>query len=129
MRWTKTWTAFSMSNGIVYFQTGVIWEGIKELARRYRKNTVLLAEADQSARQDYLYTVVNMMREKGMTANLIQKEFFGGYFDVHMAEGKTYNAYFTPFYAEVFADTVSELEGLKKGKLKEIVKVEPAYGT
>jgi hypothetical protein len=86
-----------------------------------------MAKTDQSLRQDYLYTVIKKMRVKGMIADLIHEEWFGGYFDVHMADGKLYKAFYTPFYAEVFVKDVSELEALKKGRLRYIVKVEPQY--
>jgi hypothetical protein len=124
----NSWTACSMNNGIVYFQTGIIWDAFKTLALEHQKKSIVMAEADQSLRQDYLYTIVKLMRKKGMIANLIQEEYFGGKFQVYMTDGQIHKGYFTPFYAEVFAESVSELEALKKGKLKDIVKIEPAYG-
>ena len=125
----KTWKAVSMRNGVVYFQVEPLWLGIKKLAALHKNRSVLMGDADQSIRQDYLYTVVKRLREKGMIAGLIQKEYFGGYFNVHTSDGKQCNAYFTPFNAEAFADSVSELEELKQGSLKEIIKIEPDYGS
>ena len=124
------WDAFSMNDGYVYFQVKTLWEVAKKIARRKGNKEVLLADADESMRQNILYTIVSRLRSEkdAIARGLIQDTYFGAPFVVTMRDGKKYDkSYYTPFVAEVFAPTVSSLEARKVGKLKDIIDVSPKY--
>lgn len=120
--------AFSMPDGVVYFQTDLFWKVLKKLARDGKHNEVLLADGDQKLRRNYLYTVTEMLRERRFIADgLIKNGFFSAPFIVTFRDGTSFNkAYYTPLVSEAFGD-VSELESLKTGIVKEIVSVNPKY--
>jgi hypothetical protein len=124
------WDAFSMSNGYVYFQVKILWEVVKKIARQKDNTEVLLGDADESMRQNILYTIVSRLRadKDAIARGLIQDKYFGAPFVVTMRDGKKFDkGYYTPFVAEAFASTVSDLEARKIGKLKDIVDVSPKY--
>ncbi|GER94833.1 HD domain-containing protein [hot springs metagenome] len=124
------WDAFSMSNGYVYFQVKILWEVAKKIARQKGHTEVLLGDADESMRQNILFSIVNRLRtDKDVIARgLIQDKYFGAPFVVIMRDGKKFDkGYYTPFVAEAFASTVSELEARKVGRLKDIVDVSPKF--
>lgn len=123
----KRWQAFSMKNGYVYFQISVLEEVLKKLGRKYKDENVMMMDMDRGLKRNMVYTVVNLLkREKDAIARgLIKDGFMGGYFVVRMKDGKEYRAYYTPFNAEAFAESVSELEILKVGRLKDIEDVYP----
>lgn len=123
--WGERWTAFSMPDGYVYFQTGVIEEIAKKLGRN--DPNVALMDTSRELKHSIMFTIVQRLkREKDAIARgLIKDSYFGGRFAVTMANGKTFDAYYTPFVAEAFGEKVSAFEILKQRKLKEIVKVEP----
>jgi len=119
-----------MSNGYVYFQVKILWEVVKKIARRKGNTEVLLGDADESMRQNILFSIVNRLRtdKDAIARGLIQDKYFGAPFIVTMRDGKKFDkGYYTPFVAEVFTSTVSELEARKVGKLKDIVDVSPKY--
>jgi len=124
------WDAFSMSNGYVYFQVKILWEVAKKIARQKGHTEVLLGDADESMRQNILFSIVNRLRtdKDAIARGLIQDKYFGAPFVVTMRDGKKFDkGYYTPFVAEAFAATVSDLEARKVGKLKDIVDVSPKY--
>ncbi|HAK87658.1 MAG: hypothetical protein A2X55_09050 [Nitrospirae bacterium GWB2_47_37] len=124
------WDAFSMSSGYVYFQVKILWEVAKKIARKKDHKEVLLGDADEGLRRNILFSIVSRLRtdKDAIARGLIKDEFFGAPFVVRMRDGKEFDkGYYTPFVAEVFAGTVSELEARKVGKLKDIVEVNPKY--
>ena len=124
------WDAFSMSSGYVYFQVKVLWEAAKKIARKKDSMDVLLGDGDEELRQNILYSIVSRLRtEKDAIARgLIRDTYFGAPFVVTMKDGRKFDkGYYTPFNAEAFSSTVSELEALKVGRLKDIVDVNPKY--
>lgn len=123
------WYAFSMKNGYVYFQASVFEEVIRKLGKKAGDRNVALMDMDRELRRNFIYTVVNLLkRERDAVARgLIRDGFMGGYFNVRMRDGKEYRAYYIPLNAEVFGCTVSELENLKVGRLRDIVEVYPAF--
>ncbi|MDA8163043.1 MAG: HD domain-containing protein [Desulfobacteraceae bacterium] len=119
------WGAFSMPDGYVYFQAGVLEEVAKKLGRS--NPDIALMNSDRELRRNILYSIVcNLRREKeAISRGLIKDGYFGGPFIVRMQDGKELSTYYTPFNAEVFGETVSHLEGLKTGKIQEIEEVRP----
>ena len=119
------WSAFSMPDGHVYFQAGVIEEAARKLGKG--DPDIALMGADRELKRNILYTIVcNLRREKDAIARgLIKDGYFGGPFIARMKDGREMNFYYTPFNAEAFGETVSYFEGLKEGKIREIEDVQP----
>jgi hypothetical protein len=124
------WDAFSMRDGYVYIQVKTLWEVAKTIARRNKHADIFLGDADEEFRRNILYSIVQRLKtEKDAIARgLIKDGYFGAPFVVHMRDGTKYTkGFYTPFNAEAFAQTVSELEAKKVGRLKEIVEVTPRF--
>lgn len=119
------WGAFSMPDGYVYFQTGVLEEAAKKLGKG--DTDIALTDSDRELKRNILYSIVcNLRREKNAIARgLIKDGYFGGQFIVRMRDGREHSFYYTLFNAEAFGETVSYFESLKTGKIKEIADVEP----
>ncbi|MDA8089521.1 MAG: HD domain-containing protein [Nitrospiraceae bacterium] len=119
------WSAFSMPDGHVYFQTGVIEEIAKKLGKG--NPDIALMDADKELKRNILYSVVcSLRREKEAIARgLIKDAYFGGPFIIRMLGGREISSYYTPFKAEAFGETVSYFEELKTGKIKEIEEMRP----
>ena len=123
--WGERWNAFSMPDGYVYFQTGVI----EEVAKKLGKNdpNIALLDTSREMKHSVMFSIIQRLkRDKDAIARgLIKDQYFGGRFVITMADGKTFDGYFTPFVAEAFGEQVSAFEILKQKKLKKIEKVEP----
>ena len=119
------WGAFSMPDGHVYFQAGVIEEVAKKLGKG--DPDIALMGADRGLKRNILYSVVSLLRreKEAIARGLIKDGYFGGPFIVRMKDGREVFFYYTPFVAEAFGETVSYFEGLKEGKIKEIEDVQP----
>lgn len=122
------WVAFSMSDGYVYIQAKAIWEAVEALGKEINDSLISMATADKELRRSILFTVVQRLRGYGAIAeDLIREGYFGGEFVVRMRDGKAMKGFYTPFKAEAFAETVSELETIKEGKIRDIIDVSPKY--
>jgi len=123
--WGERWNAFSMPDGYVYFQTGVI----EEVAKKLGKNdpNIALMDTSREMKHSVMFSIIQRLkRDKDAIARgLIKDQYFGGRFVITMTDGKTFDGYFTPFVAEAFGEKVSAFEILKQKKLKKIEKVEP----
>lgn len=123
--WGERWSAFSMPDGYIYFQTGVL----EEVAKKLGKDDPNIALMDTSRQTKYsiMFSIVQRLkRDKDAIARgLIKDCYFGGRFVITMANEKTLEGYFTPFVAEAFGEKISSFEILKQKKLKDIKKVEP----
>ena len=119
------WGAFSMPDGHVYFQAGVLEEVAKKLGRS--NPDIALMDSDRELKRNILYSIVcNLRREKDAIARgLIKDAYFGGPFIVRMRDGRESAFYYTPFNAEAFGETVSYFEEKKKGRIMEIKEVRP----
>lgn len=119
------WGAFSMPDGYVYFQAGVLEEAAKKLGRS--NPDIALMDSDRELKRNILYSIVcNLRREKdAISRGLIKDGYFGGPFIVRMQDGKELSSFYTPFNAEAFGETVSYFEVLKEGRIKEISEVKP----
>lgn len=122
------WVAFSMNDGYVYLQAKAMWEAVEALGKEVNDGLILMAVADEELRRGVLLTIVQRLRGYGAIAeDLIKDGYFGGEFIVRMRDGRTMKGFYTPFKAEVFAETVSQLEAVKEGKIRDIVDVSPKY--
>ncbi len=121
----RRWSAFSMPDGYVYFQAGVLEETAKKLGKG--DPDVVLMDSDRELKRNILYSIVcNLRREKDAIARgLIKDGYFGGPFTVRMQDGKELAFYYTPFKAEAFGEMVSYFESLKKDTLMKIEEVRP----
>lgn len=124
--WGERWSAFSMPNGYIYFQTGVLEEVAKKLGEN--DSSIALMDTSREMKQSIMFSIVQRLkREKDAIARgLIKDNYFGGKFTITMSNGKTIEGYYTPFVVEAFNEKVSFFEALKQKKLKEIVNVEPS---
>ncbi|MGK7345049.1 MAG: HD domain-containing protein [Candidatus Nitrospinota bacterium M3_3B_026] len=120
------WSAFSMPDGCVYIQPKTVWAVVKDM--NPEDPVIRLAAADEEGRRSVIYSVVNRMRAHGAVAeDLVKESYFGGQFVVTMDDGYEMKGFYTPFRAEAFAKTVSELEDAKEGKIRRIKEVSPKY--
>jgi hypothetical protein len=119
------WSAFSMPDGYVYFQTGVLEEAAKKLGKG--DPDIALMDSNRELKRNILYSIVcNLRREKDAIARgLIKDRYFGGPFVVRSWNGTEHSYYYTPFNAEAFGEVVSYFESLKTGEIKEIAEVVP----
>jgi len=127
--------AFSMSNGYVYFMTGLLTDIVVEMGLEAGDNysQAIKFETDHLTRKKLghvlLNSVVNILRDRGMIPeNLCGKKYFGNKFIVKYKEpvsGKTeQDAFYTPFLSSIFVEQVSELEKDKPDIIKNIESVE-----
>jgi len=121
--------AFSMPDGTVYFQTNTLWDIAKKIATSTGHPEILVGDADAELRRSILFSIVTRLRREldAIDRGKVRDAFFGGQFVMTLRDGKQLsNCFFTPFRAEIFG-TPSELESLKKGKLKDICEVRLKY--
>jgi hypothetical protein len=122
----RRFLAFSMPDGIVYFQVKVLEEVARKQAERAGcMEIATMAQNDLTMRQ-VLFTIVHHLRGEHdvIAKGLIKNNFFGGYFTVTKKIGKNVKGYYTPFHAEAFS-SIAEMEQNKSNMLRDIQKVEP----
>ncbi|MEW6291615.1 MAG: metal-dependent phosphohydrolase, partial [Thermodesulfobacteriota bacterium] len=122
----RRFLAFSMPDGIVYFQVKVLEEVARKQAERAGcMEIATMAQNDPTMRQ-VLFTIVHHLRSEHdvIARGLIKDNFFGGYFTVTKKIGKSVKGYYTPFHAEAFG-SIAEMEQNKSETLRNILKVEP----
>ena len=123
----RMWKAFSMSNGFVYIQA----KCLEEVARRQAEaagimEIATMAPGDESMRR-VLFTIVHKLRvehQDVIARELIQEEFFGGYFILTTNAGRRFRGFYTPFHAEAFG-SIAEMEAAKDGILLSFKSVGP----
>ena len=123
----RMWKAFSMSNGFVYIQA----KCLEEVARRQAEaagimEIATMAPGDESMRR-VLFTIVHKLRvehQDVIARELIQAEFFGGYFILTTNAGRRFRGFYTPFHAEAFG-SIAEMEAAKDGILLSFKSVGP----
>lgn len=121
----RRFMAFSMPDGYVYFQPKVIEEVARKLAEQAGAMDIATMANKDKSMQKVLFSVVEQFRsgQDMIARDLINDQYFGGYFTIKMRSGKTMKGYFTPFKAEAF-DSIAELENTKKGILKNFISVD-----
>lgn len=126
------WDAFSMANGYVYIQVGLLWSIAKKVARANDDVSVLIGDSDEELRANILYSIVERLRteENAIARGLIRDGYFSAQFVVTMRDGMVHpKASYIPFNLEAFGVLPSELESRKYGKVKEIVDITPKWET
>ncbi len=124
------WEAFSMSNGCVYVQVGLMWSIAKTVARKNGDPSVLIGDADEDLRKNILYSIVERLKteQKAVARGLIRDGYFCAPFVVALRDGTVHpKAMYVPFNLEAFGVLTSELESQKYGKVKDIVDVTPKW--
>jgi len=124
------WEAFSMANGYVYVQVGLLWSVAKKVARINGDPSVLIADSDEELRTNILYSIVERLKteENAIARGLIRDGYFSAPFVVTMRDGAVHSkASYVPFNLEAFGMLPSELELQKYGKVREIVDVTPKW--
>ena len=121
----RRFMAFSMPAGYVFFQPKAIEKVTRKLAEKAgAMDIATMADKDKSM-QKVIFSVVEHFRSGHdvIARDLINDQYFGGYFTIKMQSGKTMKGYFTPFKAEAFG-SIAELENTKKGILKNFISVD-----
>ena len=124
------WEAFSMANGYVYVQVGLLWSVTKKVARINGDPSVLIADSDEELRTNILYSIVERLKteENAIARGLIRDGYFSAPFVVTMRDGTIHSkASYVPFNLEAFGMLPSGLESQKYGKVREIVDVTPKW--
>jgi len=124
------WEAFSMANGYVYVQVGLLWSVTKKVARINRDPSVLIADSDEELRTNILYSIVERLKteENAIARGLIRDGYFSAPFVVTMRDGTVHSkASYVPFNLEALGMLPSELESQKYGKVREIIDVTPKW--
>jgi hypothetical protein len=88
--------AFSMPEGYVYYQPKAIEEVTRKLAEKAgAMDIATMAEKDKSM-QKVLFSVVEQFRSGHdlIARDLINDQYFGGYFTIKIQSGKTMKGYF-----------------------------------
>ena len=126
----RRFLAFSMADGLVYFQVKVL----EEVARKQAQDSgcmeiATMAQDDPTMRQ-VLFSVVQHLRKEHevIATHLIKATYFGGYFLVTRKLCKEMRGYYTPFHAEAFG-SIAEMERAKPDLLRDILKVSPHTGS
>jgi len=126
----RRFLAFSMADGLVYFQV----KALEEVARKQAQGAgcmeiATMAQDDTTMRQ-VLFTVVQHLRQEHevIASGLIKATYFGGYFMVSRKHSKEMRGYYTPFHAEAFG-SIAEMERAKPDLLRDIIKVSPYTGS
>jgi len=110
------WEAFSMANGYVYVQVGLLWSVTKKVARINGDPSVLIADSDEELRTNILYSIVERLKteENAIARGLIRDGYFSAPFVVTMRDGTVHSkASYVPFNLEAFGMLPSELESQK----------------
>lgn len=111
----RKFKAFSMPNGIVYFQIKVIEDVIRQQAKRANAMDIATMGQRDKTMQTVIFSVVDQFRQHNVIAtDMIKDQYFGGYFTINLRGGEsTMKGYYTPFKAEAFG-SIGELEKMKK---------------
>lgn len=122
----RRFMAFSMADGLVYFQVKVLEEVARKQAEQAGCMEIATIGQDDLAMRQVLFTIVHHLRQEQdvVARGLIKDTYFGGYFLVTKKFGKDMRGYYTPFHAEIFG-SIAEMEQAKPEMLRDIVKVSP----
>lgn len=124
----RRWMAFSMSDGYVYIQPKAMEEVIRRQAEQAGAMDIANMAPDDETMRQVLFTVVQKLRvehQDVLARGLIKDNFFGGYFEITMRNGKKLKGFYTPFHAEAFG-SIAEMEAKKKSPLTNFASVEPS---
>ena len=122
----RMFMAFSMPEGVVYFQAKVLEEVARKQAQRAGCMAVASLAQRNPAMRHVLFSIVHRLRVEHdvIDRGLIKDAFFGGYFNITRKIGKGMQGFYTPFHAEPFG-SIAEMEQAKPDMLRDIQKVSP----
>ena len=121
----RRYLAFSMANGLVYFQVKALEETARKQATQAGCMHIAAMAQDDLSMREVLLSIVQRLRQHEVIAeDLIKPNFFGGYFLVTRRHGKELKGYYTPFHAEAFG-SIAGMEQAKPALLRDIIKVSP----
>jgi hypothetical protein len=122
----RLFLAFSMPDGLVYFQVKVLEDVARKQAERAGCMEIATMDQKDLTMRHVLFTIVHRLRAEQdvIAGGLIKETYFGGYFLVARKFGKDLKGYYTPFHAEAFG-SIAEMEHAKPDMLRDIVKVTP----
>ena len=125
----RRFLAFSMADGLVYFQVKALEQAARQQAERAGCMEIATMAADDPTMRRVLFAVVQRLRQEPevIARHLIRDTYFGGYFLLTRKFGKELRGYYTPFHAECFG-SIAEMERTKPDLLRDIVKVTPWAG-
>ena len=125
----RRFLAFSMADGLVYFQVKALEQAARQQAERAGCMEIATMAADDPTMRRVLFAVVQRLRQEPevIARHLIRDSYFGGYFLLTRKFGKELRGYYTPFHAECFG-SIAEMERAKPDLLRDIVKVTPWAG-
>ena len=125
----RRFLAFSMADGLVYFQVKALEQAARQQAERAGCMEIATMAADDPTMRRVLFAVVQRLRQEPevIARHLIRDSYFGGYFLLTRRFGKELRGYYTPFHAECFG-SIAEMERAKPDLLRDIVKVTPWAG-
>ncbi|MDD2467198.1 MAG: HD domain-containing protein [Desulfobulbus sp.] len=126
----RRFLAFSMADGLVYFQVKALEEVVRKQAQEAGcMEIATMAQGDSTMRQ-VLFSVVQLLRREHevIATHLIKATYFGGYFMVTRKHSKEMRGYYTPFHAEPFG-SIAEMERAKPDLLRDILNVSPYIGS
>jgi hypothetical protein len=122
----RSFMAFSMPDGHVYFQAKILENIARKQAERAGAMEIAAMAPGDSGMRRVLYSIVHHLRTERevIASGLIKDSFFGGYFTLTWKNGIPMKGYYTPFHAEAFG-SIAEMEQAKPGLLRGILKVSP----
>jgi hypothetical protein len=122
----RQFLAFSMPDGLIYFQVKVLEDVARKQAERAGCMEIATMDQKDLTMRHVLFTIVHRLRAEQdvIAGDLIKETYFGGYFLVARKFGKDLKGYYTPFHAEAFG-SIAEMEHAKPDMLRDIVKVTP----
>ncbi len=126
----RRFLAFSMADGLVYFQVKVLEEVARKQAQEAGCMEIATMAQDDSTMRQVLFSVVQHLRQQHevIATHLIKATYFGGYFLVTRKFNKEMRGYYTPFHAEAFG-SIAEMERAKPDLLRDILNVSPYTGS
>jgi hypothetical protein len=126
----RRFLAFSMADGLVYFQVKVLEEVARKQAQEAGCMEIATMAQDDPSMRQVLFSVVQHLRQQHevIAAHLIKATYFGGYFLVTRKFNTKMRGYYTPFHAEAFG-SIAEMEQAKPDLLHDILSVSPHTGS
>ena len=125
----RRFLAFSMADGLVYFQVKVLEEVARKQAQEAGCMEIATMAQDDPTMRQVLFSVVQHLRKEHevIATHLIKATYFGGYFLVTRKFNTKMRGYYTPFHAEAFG-SIAEMERSKPELLRDILDVSPYTG-
>lgn len=126
----RRFLAFSMADGLVYFQVKVLEEVARKQAQEAGCMEIATMAQDDPTMRQVLFSVVQHLRKEHevIATHLIKATYFGGYFLVTRKFNTKMRGYYTPFHAEAFG-SIAEMERAKPDLLRDILSVSPYTGS